>query len=96
MSASSVPRQMARESAEASKKFFVVRFHEDQYIAVTPGKAIDHPPPNLLCEASECKIHWSNKKLYDATALAIAGKRSNPQTVVYEHVQINGVIFACS
>ena len=67
-------RQNARRTAEASKNFFVVRFHADQYIAVTPGKAIHAPPPSSLGKGSDCQVKWSDSKLYSATVLAVTGK----------------------
>ena len=74
MSISSLLRQSARRTQEATRLFFVVRFHDDQFIAITPGKAIQEPPPASLNEGSDCQVKWSDGKVYKATVLAIEGE----------------------
>lgn len=73
MATSSELREKARRNQEATNNFFVVRFQEDGFIAVTPGKAIQQPLPVLLSKGSDCEVKWSDKKVYKATVLAIEG-----------------------
>ena len=74
MSVSSLLRQSPRRTQEATRLFFGVRLHEDQFIAVTPGKAIQQLPPASLNEGSDCQVKWSDGKVYKAMVFAIEGE----------------------
>ena len=49
----------------------VVKFKEDSAICLVPAKRIIEPPTTELNVLDDCKVKWSDAKIYDATVLAL-------------------------
>ena len=58
-----------KETATATH--LVVKFTEGEELSVVPMKRVTHPTPSELNESSMCSVRWSDKKIYNATVLAI-------------------------
>ena len=57
--------------ATSGPTHFVVKFKEDGAISMVPGKHIVEPVTANLKVSDECKVKWSDKKIYLATVMAM-------------------------
>ncbi len=55
-------------------KYFVVKFDADGCLGTVPAKAITTPAPTTLANGDRCTVRWSDRRVYEADVMAIAGK----------------------
>ena len=61
--------RVLKETATATH--LVVKFTEGEELSVVPMKRVTNPTPLELKECCLCSVRWSDKRIYNATVLAM-------------------------